>query len=37
MEKEVVYSGEGSENSLVKMSTKELQKANKGKVAKIRK
>ena len=37
MEKEVVYSGGGSENSLVKISTKELQKANKGKIVRVRK
>jgi prolyl-tRNA editing enzyme YbaK/EbsC (Cys-tRNA(Pro) deacylase) len=37
MEKEVVYTGGGSENSLVKIATKELQKANNGKIAKIRK
>ena len=37
MEKEVVYSGGGSENSLVKISTKELQKANNGKITIIRK
>ena len=37
MEKEIVYSGGGSENSLVKISTKEMQKANRGQVARIRK
>lgn len=37
MEKEFVYSGGGSENSLIKVSTKELQKANNGKILKIRK
>lgn len=37
MEKEMVYSGGGSENSLVKIATKELEKANKGRVVKIRK
>jgi Cys-tRNA(Pro)/Cys-tRNA(Cys) deacylase len=37
MEKDVVYSGGGSENSLVKISTKELQKANKGYVVRVRK
>ena len=37
MEKRIVYSGGGSENSLVKISTKELQKANEGKIVKIRK
>jgi len=33
MEKAVVYSGGGSENSLVKISPKELQRASKGRVA----
>jgi prolyl-tRNA editing enzyme YbaK/EbsC (Cys-tRNA(Pro) deacylase) len=37
MEKEIVYSGGGSENSLVKISVKELQKANKGKIVRVRK
>ena len=37
MEKEVVYSGGGSENSLIKISTKGLQKANTGKVVRVRK
>ena len=37
MEKEIVYSGGGSENSLVKISSLELQKANQGKVVRIRK
>ena len=37
MEKETVYSGGGSENSLVKISTKELQRVNKGKIVDIRK
>jgi prolyl-tRNA editing enzyme YbaK/EbsC (Cys-tRNA(Pro) deacylase) len=37
MEKEVVYSGGGSENSLIKISTKELQKVNNGLVIRIRK
>ena len=37
MEKEMVYSGGGSENSLIKISPQELQKANQGKVVKIRK
>ncbi len=37
MEKDVVYSGGGSENSLVRISTIELQKANNGKVVRIRK
>ena len=37
MEKEFVYTGGGSESSLIKISTIELQKANKGKIIKIRK
>lgn len=37
MEKEVVYSGGGSENSLIKIATEDLQKANKGRVCKISK
>ena len=37
LEKEVVYSGGGSENSLIKINPKELLKANSGKIAKIRK
>ncbi len=37
MEKEHVLSGGGSENSLVKISPKELQKANNGQVSVIRK
>jgi len=37
MEKEVVYSGGGSENSLIKISPTELQKANQGKIIRIRK
>jgi Cys-tRNA(Pro)/Cys-tRNA(Cys) deacylase len=37
MEKEIVYSGGGSQNSLVKISTKELQKANNGIIVRIRK
>ncbi|PIZ51084.1 hypothetical protein COY27_04790 [Candidatus Woesearchaeota archaeon CG_4_10_14_0_2_um_filter_33_13] len=37
MDKEVVYSGGGSENSLVKISSKELLKANNGKVVRVRK
>ncbi len=37
IEKEVVYSGGGSENSLIKITTKELEKANKGKIVRIRK
>ncbi len=37
MGKNTIYTGGGSENSLVKISTKELKKANGGIVAKIRK
>jgi len=37
LEKEIVYTGGGSENSLVKISPQELLKASKGKVVKIRK
>ena len=37
MEKEIDYSGGGSENSLLKISTKELQRANSGKIVRIRK
>jgi len=37
MEKEFVYSSGGSEKSLMKISTEELQKANKGDIARIRK
>ena len=37
MEKEIVYSGGGSQNSLVKISTKELQRANNGSVVRVRK
>ncbi len=37
MEKEIVYTGGGSENSLVKISTKELQKANNGDIVRVRK
>ena len=37
MEKEIVYSGGGSENALVKMLPQELQKANQGKITKVRK
>lgn len=36
MEKEIVFSGGGSENSLIKIATKELLRANKGRVVKIR-
>lgn len=37
MEKDTVYSSGGSENSLLKISPKELQKANNGVIARIRK
>ena len=37
MEKEIVYTGGGSENSLVKILTKELQKSNNGKIVRVRK
>ena len=37
MEKEVVYSGGGSETSLVKASPNEIQRANQGKIVRIRK
>ncbi|MFH1440050.1 MAG: YbaK/EbsC family protein [Candidatus Woesearchaeota archaeon] len=37
MEKFDVYSGGGSENSLVKISTKELQKANNAEIVRVRK
>lgn len=37
MEKEIVYTGGGSPNALVKISTIQLQKANKGRIARIRK
>jgi Cys-tRNA(Pro)/Cys-tRNA(Cys) deacylase len=37
MEKEIIYSGGGSENSLIKISSRELQKANNGHVVEIRK
>jgi Cys-tRNA(Pro)/Cys-tRNA(Cys) deacylase len=37
MEKEVVFSGGGSEASLIKISTKELQKANNGEIVRVRK
>ncbi len=37
MEKQIVYSGGGSQNSLVKISPDELVTANKGRIAKIRK
>ena len=37
MEKELVYTGGGSTYSLIKISTKELQRANNGLIARIRK
>jgi Cys-tRNA(Pro)/Cys-tRNA(Cys) deacylase len=37
MEKNVVYSGGGSENSLVKIASKELQRVNEGKILRVRK
>jgi len=37
MEKEVVYSGGGSEKSLIKISPEDLQKANQGQMTRIRK
>jgi prolyl-tRNA editing enzyme YbaK/EbsC (Cys-tRNA(Pro) deacylase) len=37
MDKEVVYSGGGSQNSLIKISPAELQKANQGQIIRIRK
>ncbi|MBT3297407.1 hypothetical protein HN385_00625 [archaeon] len=37
IEKDIVYTGGGSENSLVKISTKELQKANNGVIVRVRK
>lgn len=37
MEKEIVFSGGGSEKSLIKISTKELAKANDGLIAWVRK
>ena len=37
MEKETLYTSGGSENSLVKISAKELQRANNGRIARIRK
>lgn len=36
MEKEIVYTGSGSGTSLLKISTKELQRANNGKIVRIR-
>ena len=37
MEKEIVYTGGGSETSLIKVSPKELLNANRGQIAKLRK
>ncbi len=37
MEKNAVYSGGGSENSLVKISPQELLRANKGRIVRVRK
>ncbi|MEM2121545.1 MAG: YbaK/EbsC family protein [Candidatus Woesearchaeota archaeon] len=37
MEKDFVYTSGGSENSLIKISTKQLQNANNGRIADIRK
>ncbi|VVB98522.1 Aminoacyl-tRNA editing domain protein [uncultured archaeon] len=37
LEKENVYSGGGSENSLVRIPTKELQRVNNGTIARVRK
>lgn len=37
MEKAIVYTGGGSESSLVKIRSKDLQRANNGQIAKIRK
>jgi len=37
MKKNVIFTGGGSKNSLIKISTKELQKTNKGEIIKIRK
>lgn len=37
MEKEVVYSGGGSERALIRVSPEELQRMNKGRVVRIRK
>jgi prolyl-tRNA editing enzyme YbaK/EbsC (Cys-tRNA(Pro) deacylase) len=37
MEKETVYAGGGSEQSLIKIKTTELQKANQGTISRIRK
>ena len=37
MEMDMVYTGGGSENSLVKISAKELQKSNQGEIVRVRK
>ena len=37
MEREIVYSSGGSENSLLKISPKEIQKANNGIIVRVRK
>ncbi len=37
MEKSFIYSGGGSENSLLKITPKELQKANSGQITRVRK
>lgn len=37
MEKETVYTGGGSECSLIKIATKELQRANQGQIVRVRK
>lgn len=37
MEKEVVYTGGGSQQSLVKIATQELQRANDGQIVRVRK
>jgi len=37
LEKEIIYTSGGSENSLVKISTRELQRANSGTIIRIRK
>ncbi len=37
METETVYGGGGSENSLIKISTKELQRVNNGRIVRVRK
>ncbi|MFX1520478.1 MAG: aminoacyl-tRNA deacylase [Promethearchaeota archaeon] len=37
MEEEIVYTSGGSENSLIRISPQELQKANKGRILRVRK